>query len=118
MSGAIMNRLEIPNNIILAVESGQLSIVETVLSEDPSLINFQDDATGLTGLHVAVADGAVAIARYLLSVPHIDPTIRDFRGRDALDLAIGLGHQPLIQMISRSVYPASFEGPRSQPSIP
>lgn len=97
------------HNIIVGANNDDLRVVKAALAEDPSCINFQDTNTGLTAIHIAAAHGTLRLARYLLEQNGIDLSLADWRGRRAVDLAIAIGHKPLINLLARRMYPTSFE---------
>lgn len=94
--------------IIDAAASKDFAGVDKALAANPDAIHYQDSNTGVTALHIAAADGHLSLTEYLLSKPGVDVTIRDWSGRDALDLAIGIGHAKIIDAISKKLYPKSF----------
>lgn len=84
-------------SLIEATYANDLNVATFILRNKPDEINYTEDTTGDTALHVAVGRGNLRMVRLLLSQPGVDIAIRNNLGFDALDLAIRLGHQPKIK---------------------
>lgn len=95
-------------NILRGAENNDFVEVDSAIAENPHSINFQHELSGLTALHIASGDGNYSMSKHLLSQKFIDVTIRDWMGRDALDLATAIGHKGIIEEISKIMYPKSF----------
>ena len=106
-------------DIIAGADEGDFGEVDAALDENPKAISFQEPSVGLTALHVAAADGNLDMVNHLLSKPGVNPNIVDKFGRQALDMAIYIGHDGVIEVLSRHMYPRSFNhlenGSASQP---
>ena len=94
--------------IIFAALHGNLAEVDRAAAVDRRAINFQEPESGVTALHVAAGNGDVALTRHLLMKPGIDVAIKDRFGRDALDLAIEINADEIVELLSRKLYPKSF----------
>ena len=101
--------------LIVAVESGRLDLVKTLLSrEDGMNINVKG-AKGQTPLMQAVLMGDIAMARLSCSVYGTDVYEQDFEGWTALGYAARAGNQELIALIKSGMesiaYPALIVNP-------
>lgn len=82
-------------SIIVAAFNNSISMAEEAMADDPTSINDRD-FEGRTALHIAVGRGNLSMVRYLLTRADIDTALRDANNRDALDLAILVGH-PVVK---------------------
>lgn len=94
--------------ILQAADDGDIKGVDRAISASRDAINFRDPDTGLTALHIAAGDGNLAMTLHLLRKPGIDLTIKDYFGRDAVDLAMGVNATEIVDAISKKLYPKSF----------
>ena len=85
--------------IVDAVEEGDLTTVETMLAEDPELINATHSDTGASLLMVAIEFNKLVLAQYLVE-QGIDTSIVDNEGNDAQHYASELGNPILVDIIN------------------
>ena len=84
-----------PPNLIDAVQKNDLEMARQAIEFDRESINRR----GLhreTALQIAITQGSASMVQLLLAQPGIDITMKDDWGRDALELAIVVGH-PIIK---------------------
>lgn len=77
-----------------AVNSGNLTLVKSILEQDIHLLNIKDE-NGCTPLHIAVQDGFVDIAEYLIS-KGADVNEKDAHGYTCLHLVKSLEMAELL----------------------
>lgn len=81
-----------------AVEAGDMTRIRALLLSDASLVNLPD-ATGLTPLHIAAANGNVALVAELLAY-HADVNAHDAtHGVTPLHLAARNGHHQIAKLL-------------------
>ena len=85
-NGTIFDKYE--GDIVECALKNDFSAVDTILEDDPSLINAQRSDTGLTALMAASGRGLRRMVVHILAKEGIDLFIRDFEGQDAFDYAV------------------------------
>lgn len=88
-------------NIIGYIRSGFLDALEKALEQNPKQANVQD-SNGLTALHWAANHRFYAAVMLILKTEKADVSLKDCRGRTALDHAISGGHQKIIEAIQKA----------------
>ncbi|MBN9039342.1 MAG: ankyrin repeat domain-containing protein [Rhizobiales bacterium] len=91
-----MNEEQWPD-IIEGALKNSLSDVEAALKADSDSINQQEDETGSTALHIAVASMNMPMVLLLSSQVGADINIKDDFGRDVIDLALEVGHPEIVK---------------------
>lgn len=92
MSGKIIECAE--NNDLAGLKKAILS------GED---VNQQEDGTGVTALHAAVARGNTESVAALLAVPEIQLDIEDRFGRTSVVLAISLPYDDIVELLREHI---------------
>lgn len=76
------------------------------MGTNPNVTNPELDgytgARGLTALHYTASQGYLAATELLLDHPLIDLSIRDSRGKTALDRAIEFGRTKIVEAFARA----------------
>ncbi len=67
-----------------------LDVIKTLFEENPDIDSNATNAADMTPLITAVVNGETEVAKFLLTQPGIDVTIKDWCGRTALHYAINL----------------------------
>jgi len=93
--GAVMEVEDASEAFRVAVRRDQLAVVESLLQSHVQVNEPLDD--GLTPLHVAVRDGKLDIAKYLIEQEaDVDAVSQDDDGRSVLQATVGIGGSPEI----------------------
>jgi ankyrin repeat protein len=87
--------------IIEGALRNDFKLVSDALEQDPKNVNLQDPIHKLTALHAAVSRGNLNMVKLLLEAEGVDISIKDEFGRDALDLALTVGHQEVTNALFR-----------------
>lgn len=80
-------------SIIDAAYKNSIPMAQEAMRDDPGSINSIE--RGQTALHLSVSFGNVSMVTFLLQQEGIDVSIKDHHGRDALDLALVVGHEEI-----------------------
>ena len=66
-------------------------------------VNWQDEETGDTPLHIAVSNQSTNLARTILEQYGVDLTIKNKEGKTALDIARDLGDDSMILKLETAI---------------
>ncbi|MEW8073220.1 MAG: ankyrin repeat domain-containing protein [Candidatus Thiodiazotropha sp.] len=88
------------NEVLTAAERGHAFRLSQLINTGCK-VNYQDPDTGATALHMAAANQALKVLRYLITLPHIDYLLRDKKGRLASEMAFIYGHDPAVARLLR-----------------
>jgi ankyrin repeat protein len=91
---------------IESAKEGSASAVREWLSYPGIDVNFVDNRSGMTALHLAAARRAKAVVKVLAADKKCDFTILDRRGRTAATLAFEVGRDPAL---GRYLYDKEYE---------
>jgi len=86
-----------PADIFAAALNGDLNRVQTLVAENPDLVNAQNQS-GLTPLHLAAIKGQVAIAEFLLQ-KGADPNLAEANGDTPLHFAASYGYVEIVRSL-------------------
>ncbi|HTE23320.1 ankyrin repeat domain-containing protein [Flavitalea sp.] len=114
--------IEIPGNkkipatrvweLLWATYKGNLEVVRNFISEEPNLAYAQYNY--MPPIHLAVREGHLELVSYLLSLGAYDPSYRNYRFRDSLEvIAEDSGYVPIAEELSDYAKESSrqqFEG--------
>lgn len=78
---------------------GNIDEAKKIITEDASVVNFQDEATGISGLMIFAGDGCYTMVDYICGVPEVDVTLQDVHGRSAGIMALTIGRQDIMLRI-------------------
>ncbi|MEL6824771.1 MAG: ankyrin repeat domain-containing protein [Pseudomonadota bacterium] len=94
-------------NLIRASKANDADAVRAALKGVPDSINGQEERSGMTAVHWASANRNLEIAEILFSHEgqKLDLGIRDYFGRLSIDLAIASGHDGIIDLHHRAMFP-------------
>lgn len=98
------NHLRLHQRFMEAVDRGDIEKVRKFLQDPKIDVNFIEDRTELTALHIAAARNATAILR-LSSPPGCRFDIKDGQGRSAARLAMIVANNPAV---SRYLYDLQY----------
>lgn len=102
-----------------AVEFGDTAGVEKDITEGAVDLNYTEQVTGLTALHIAAARNAVAVLRLLVKSGRCDFGIKDAQGRTAANVAVTVGRNPAIgRYLSDLQYGAGVATAQSRRATP
>ena len=88
--------------LIAAVRGQHMKVVELLLKQRKTDVNFQDDQ-GMAALHYACVRENTQIIEMLLSHPKVNPNLREWNGdRSPLELAVIGGHLDAVQILLAS----------------
>ncbi|MBI1274436.1 hypothetical protein GC177_00500 [bacterium] len=87
------------HKIVEGAKTNNLEEVKLALWENPDCINASDKS-GLTALHWAASNNNFTLCEYLFeqSKVRVNPMLKDVRGRSAMDHAIGIGSDAIINL--------------------
>lgn len=104
------------HNIVEGAMNNDLEEVELALQENPGCINASDKA-GLTALHWAASNNNYTLCEYLFQQQKVraNPMLKDIRGRSAMDHAIGIGSDSIINLFYSHILPPDI-GSDEKPS--
>lgn len=88
--------------IIECAENNDLAGLKKAILSDED-VNQQEDGTGITALHAAVARGNTESVATLLSVPGIKLDIEDKFGRTPVVLAISLPYDDIVELLREHI---------------
>lgn len=86
--------------IHVAVIGGEVAMVQALLSEDPDLVNAEDEEYGNTPLHYAAQKGFLELAELLLS-RGADINARENIGRTPFFRANSAGHKDVADFLRK-----------------
>ena len=88
--------------LIAAVRGQHMKVVELLLKQRKTDVNFQDDQ-GMAALHYACVRENTQIIEMLLSHPKVNPNVREWNGdRSPIELAVIGGHLDAVQILLAS----------------
>ena len=87
------------HDLISAAEGNKIAELEIAI-EATSDINYQEQPTGITALHAACANGCIEAVERLLQVGSIDLDVVDSFGRTAIDIAMRLHYDEIINLLA------------------
>jgi len=93
-------------SVLQSAYYGDLEGLKIAVSKHPECVNFSDDFTGATALHLSAGLGNYSCVKYLLSVPGIDLGLTDNEGKTAIHYAIRSGHNEIVVLIADRVFPS------------
>ena len=82
-----------------AARNNQLDVVISLMNHPGIDLNVQDRYYNWTALHIAVLHNHPAIVSQLLSDDKIDASLKDYRNRTALKMAIGWGRAECVTIL-------------------
>lgn len=91
---------ELEDRFIRAALSGDIKTAEAILEMRPSVVNHQDEETGLTGLMIFAADGVYSMVERISAVPEVKFWLEDAHGRSAELMAIVVGRRDIADLIA------------------
>jgi len=96
---ATLNALDPEERILLAVRTGDIASLESVVQEHPDIVH-EVSSSGQTLLHHAVMVSQVEVIQYLLG-HGADPNALNMDDDTALDLARDVGADPEVSKVLR-----------------
>jgi len=97
--------LRLHQRFMEAVNRGDIEKVRKFLQDPKIDVNFIEDGTGLTALHIAAARNASAILRLLVATGRCQFDLKDGQGRTAARLAMTVANNPAV---SRYLYDLQY----------
>ena len=94
---AAANQLIVQQNLWHAIRAGKRQMVRRAVEDDggdPMAGN--PDEAGITAVHLAAKLSKIGLLEYLLSLPGVDPKVKDSRGRTPADLATNADIRDLL----------------------
>lgn len=94
---AAANQLIVQQNLWHAIRAGKRQMVRRAVEDDggdPMAGN--PDEAGITAVHLAAKLSKIGLLEYLLSLPGVDPQVKDSRGRTPADLATNADIRDLL----------------------
>jgi len=89
----------VEHRLYFATESGNVSEVSSLFSDNPGIdVNWTHDR-GLTALHVASCQGHVEVVKLLLAYPNINVNVKDNSARTPLSLGCMSGQVTVVQLL-------------------
>lgn len=99
------NHLRLHHRFMEAINRGDIDKVRKFLQDPKIDVNFIEDGTGLTALHIAAARNATAILRLLVATGRCRFDLKDGQGRSAARLAMIVANNPAV---SRYLYDLQY----------
>lgn len=93
----------INKEFIRAAIAGDTDEAKRLIEQEPNVVNYQDERSGLTGLMIFTADGCGSMVDLICGLPEADVTLEDKRGRTAGFMAIAIGREDIRQRIDDRV---------------
>ena len=94
---AAANQLIVQQNLWHAIRAGKRQMVKRAVEDDGGDPMAGDpDDTGATAIHLAAKLSKIGLLEYLLSLPGVDPGVKDTRGRTPADLATNADIRDLL----------------------
>lgn len=105
------------HNIVEGAKMNNLEEVKLALQENPDCINASGKS-GLTALHWAASNNNYKLCEYLFQQQkvRVNPMLKDVRGRSAMDHAIGIGSDNIINLFYSHILPSELQSDEPDPS--
>ena len=116
---ATANQLIVQQNLWHAIRAGKRQMVKRAVEDDGANVMAPNpDDEGLTALHLASQLSKIGLLEYLLSLPRVDPNVKDARGRTPLDLASNADIRSLLGVREAPPVPPPQAAERKPPPPP
>ncbi|MGJ8527441.1 hypothetical protein [Maritalea sp.] len=82
---------------------GDNEAAKKIIAADESVVNYQDEKSGITGLMIFVSDGCGSMVDHICNLPGADVTLEDHFGRSAGLMAIAVGRSDIGKRIDERI---------------
>ena len=94
---AAANQLIVQQNLWHAIRAGKRQMVRRAVEDDGGdPMTGNPDEAGITAVHLAAKLSKIGLLEYLLSLPGVDPRVKDSQGRTPADLATNADIRDLL----------------------